>query len=177
VKVERETSAAHLTDDDLFALAVPPTGAPEPLPAHLSACVSCSRLLAEWKDALSDLGGEDEDVISRRAPEEWRAAEDETLAAIRRAGAPGRGRAQTIRWALPAAAALLLFGLLIGERGASPPIAFDDATGLSAEDRADDTLLRDVDRLASGEDSGSGWSGLVPDPGAVEPAPAEEKRS
>jgi hypothetical protein len=177
VKLGNEISAHHLTDDELSALAVPPTGAPEPLPAHLSACLTCSRLLAEWKSALFALGGEDEEVIAHRPAEDWRAAEDATLAAIRRAGAPGRGRARTLKWALPAAAALLLFGLLIGERRAAAPVAFDDTAGLSAADRADDALLRDVDRLASGQEAGSGWSALAPDPATVEPEPAGEKRS
>ena len=176
MKVRNEISADHLTDDQLSALAVPPTGAPEPLPAHLSECLACSRLLAEWKSALADLGNEDEEAIARRSAEDWEAAEDATLAAVRRAGAPGRSRARTLKWALPAAAALLLFGLLIGERRATPPVAFDDATGLSAKDRADDTLLRDVDRLASGEEAGTGWGALAPDP-AAEPAPSAEKRS
>jgi hypothetical protein len=177
VKVENRISADHLTDDELSSLALASTGAPEPLPAHLSACLTCSRLLAEWKSALSDIGGEDEDVIARRPAEEWRAVEEATLAAIRRAGAPGRGRARTLRWALPAAAALLLFALVIGQRRTAPPVAFDDATGLSAEDRADDALLRDVDRLASGDEAASGWSALAPDPERPEPAPAAEKRS
>lgn len=177
MKVENGTSADHLTDDELSSLALAPTGAPEPLPAHLSACLRCSRLLAEWKSALSEIGAEDEDVIARRPADEWREAEDATLAAIRRAGAPGRGRARTLRWAIPAAAALFLFALAIGERRAAPPVAFDDPAGLSAQDRADDALLRDVDRLASGDEAGSGWSALAPDPERPEPAPAAEKRS
>jgi hypothetical protein len=177
VNVRNEISADHLTDDELSALALPPTGAPEPLPAHLSECVACSRLLGEWKSALSRLGREDEEVIGRRPPEEWRAAEDATLAAIRRAGAPGRGRARTLKWALPAVAALLLFAFLIGERREAAPVAFDDTAGLSAADRADDALLRDVDRLASGEEAGTGWSALAPDPATAGPAPAGEKRS
>jgi hypothetical protein len=177
VRVEDAISGDHLTEDDLSALALPPTGAPEPLPVHLSECLQCSRRLAEWKNALSDLGGEDDETIARRPAEEWRAAEDATLEAIRRAGAPGRGRARTLRWALPTAAALLLVALVVGERRTAPPVAFDDTTGLSATDRADDILLRDVDRLASGEDTGTGWSALAPDPGAPEPAPAGENRS
>ncbi|HEY6064766.1 MAG TPA: hypothetical protein VIY96_01330 [Thermoanaerobaculia bacterium] len=177
MKIETDVSAAHLTDDELAALVLPPTGAPEPLPSHLSACLGCSRLLAEWKVALSEIGEEDEEAIVRRPSAEWRAAEEATLAAIRRAGAPGRGRARTLKWSLPIAASLLLFGLLIGERRASQPGAFDDTTGLSAADRADDALLRDVDRLASGDEAGSGWSALAPDPSADESAPAAEKRS
>jgi hypothetical protein len=65
----------------------------------------------------------------------------------------------------------------LGDRRPAVPIAFDDATGLSAQDRADDALLRDVDRLASGEDTGSGWSALAPDPASVESPPPAEKRS
>ena len=177
MKVKNPIPADHLTDDELSSLALAPTGAPEPLPAHLSVCLSCSRLLAEWKNALSDLGGEDEDLIARRPAEEWRAAEDATLAAIRRAGAPGRRRARALRWAIPAAAALLLLALVVGERRTAAPVAFDDETGLSAEDRTDDALLRDVDRLASGDEGGGGWSALAPDPERPEPAPGAEKRS
>ncbi|HEV8232008.1 MAG TPA: hypothetical protein VGQ75_06645, partial [Thermoanaerobaculia bacterium] len=109
--------------------------------------------------------------------EEWRVAEDTTLAAIRKAGAPGRGRGRALRWALPVAASLLLFALWIGGRQPGAPIAFDDTAGLSAEDRADDALLRDVDRLASGEETGNGWNALAPDPATVESAPLEGEGS
>lgn len=154
----------HLSDDALFALAVPPTGAPEPLPVHLSRCLVCSGALADWKDALRDVGAEDSEALARRSPDEWRAAEEGTLAAIRHAGPAGRGRSRNLTWAVAAAASLLLFALLVGNRQASAPIAFDDTAGLSAQDRADDALLRDVDRLASGEETGAGWSSLAPDP-------------
>jgi hypothetical protein len=174
---ENQIGADHLTDDELFALAVPPSGAPEPLPVHLSECLRCSRAVADWKNAVRDLGSDDEDELARRSPQEWRAAEDVTLAAIRREGAPGRGGERTLRWMLLAAASLLLFALLLGDRHPAGPIAFDDATGLSAQDRADDALLRDVDRLASGEDTGSGWSALAPDPASVESTPPAENRS
>jgi hypothetical protein len=167
----------HLSDEELFALAVPPTGAPEPLPVHLSGCLRCSRALADWKSAVRDLADEDEDEIARRSSEEWRVAGDATVAAIRRAGAPGRGRGRALRWVLPVAASFLLFALWIGGRHPAAPIAFDDTTGLSTEDRADDTLLRDVDRLASGEENGNGWNALAPDPAAVDSAPLEEERS
>lgn len=174
---ENEISNDHLTDEELFALAVPPTGAPEPLPVHLSDCLQCSRALVDWKKALCEIGREDGEVIAERSAEEWRAAEEATLAAIRRAGAPGRRRARTLRWALPAAAVLALFALLIAGRSTETPAAFDDPSGLSAQDRADDALLRDVDRLASGEDTASGWSELVPDPSGTNATPAAEKRS
>jgi hypothetical protein len=157
-------TGGHLTDDELFALAVPATGAPEPLPVHLSGCLTCSRALADWKSALRDVGGRDEEVLARRSAEEWRAVEEGTLAAIRRAGPAGRGRSRNLTWAVAAAASLLLFALLVGNRERSAPIAFDDTAGLSLQDRADDALLRDVDRLASGEETGSGWSSLAPDP-------------
>jgi len=79
--------------------------------------------------------------------------------------------------AVAAAASLLLFAFLVGGRDAAAPVAFDDSSGFSAQDRADDALLRDVDRLASGEEASSGWSSLVPDPadGAADrAAPLEE---
>ena len=174
---QNEISAEHLTDDELFALVVPPAGAPEPLPVHLSDCLRCSRALAEWKRALSEIGDEDREVIDARSADEWRTAEEATLAAIRRSGAPGRRAAKTLGWALPVAAVLALFALLVGDRSTRDPAAFDDPSGLSAEDRADDALLRDVDRLASGEDAANGWSELAPDPDGSNPTPASEKRS
>jgi len=167
----------HLSDDQLFALAVPPAGAPEPLPAHLLDCLTCSRALAEWKSALREIGAADENVLARRTPEEWNAAEEKTLAAIRRAGPAGSGSSRPLGWAVAAAASLLLFAFLVGGREAAAPVAFDDSSGFSAQDRADDALLRDVDRLASGEEASSGWSSLVPDPadGAADrAAPLEE---
>jgi hypothetical protein len=175
----RTNPDAHLTDDALFSLALPPAGLPEALPAHLLKCLRCARALADWKGAVRDLEERDEAVLDRRSIEEWTAVEDATLAAIRREGAPGRGRAKTLRWALPVAASLLVFALLVSNRPtpARSAAAFDDTAGLSAQDRADDTLLRDVDRLASGEESMGGVGGLAPDPGASDTAPAEEGRS
>lgn len=171
---ENEIANVHLTDDDLVALAVPPGGALEPLPVHLSECLQCSRALAEWKSAVTEIASEDEDVLARRTPEEWREAEKTTLAKIGRAGAPGRNPARTLRWALPLAASLLVFALLIGVRSPSAPVAADDTAGFSAADRADDALLRDVDRLASGDDPANGWSSLAPEPDS---APVGEQRS
>jgi hypothetical protein len=166
--------AVHLTDDALFALALPAAGVPEALPAHLLECQRCTRALAEWKNAVRDLEERDEDVLERRTAEEWSAVEDATLSTIRREGAPGRGRARMLSWALPVAASLLVFALLMtGKQGSTPlPEASDDTAGLSAQDKADDALLRDVDRLASGEDTSSGWGALAPDPGIPDP-PAE----
>jgi hypothetical protein len=177
---ERSTTAAdHLTDEELFALAVPPAGVPEALPRHLSECLRCSRALADWKGAVRDLGGEDEEAFASRSAEEWRAVEDATLAAVGRQGAPGRGRAFKLSWALPAAAALLLGALLVTGRDGSARIVngSDDTASFSAQDRADDALLRDVDRLASGDETSGGWGALAPDPSAVDSASAPEGRS
>ena len=173
-----EPTEGHLSDDRLFALAVPPAGAPEPVPAHLLECVACSRSLSDWKNALREIGAADENVLARRTPEEWSAADGKTLAAIRRAGPAGTGSSRHLTWALATAASLLLFALLVGGRERVAPVPFDDSSGLTAEDRADDALLRDVDRLASGEEAGPGWSSLVPDPSdgtADRPAPPEER--
>lgn len=164
------TAAVHLTDEELFALAVPPAGVPEALPGHLSECLRCSRALADWKGAVRDLGDEDEQELTNRSAEAWRAVEDATIAAIHRAGAPGRGRVRKLSWALPAAAVLLLCALLVTGRNDSARIAraFDDTSGFSAQDRADDALLRDVDRLASGDENSGGWGALAPDPSTVD---------
>ena len=175
MELENRTSpAVHLTDDALFALALPAAGVPEALPAHLLACPRCTRALADWKNGVRDLGERDEDVLEKRTAEEWSAVEDATLATIRREGPPGRGRARTLAWALPVAASLLVFALLVTGKQDSAliPEASDDTAGLSAQDKADDALLRDVDRLASGEDTSSGWGSLAPDPGIPDP-PAE----
>ena len=173
---ERKIATTHLSDDELFALSLPATGAPEPLPPHLSECLRCSRVVADWKTALRGLAEEDEDVLARRSPEEWRNAGDAVLAGIRRSGTPGRSRTRTLAWALPLAASLLLVAVFAGRRPVTP-VSLDDTAGLSAQDRADDALLRDVDRLASGDESGNGWNVLAPEPDGTQPAPAEEDRS
>jgi hypothetical protein len=173
---DRELSTGHLSDDELFALSLPPTAEPEPLPPHLLECLRCSRVVADWKSALHELGEEDEAAIDRRSAEEWRIAGDATLEAIRRSGPPGRSRVRTLAWALPVAASLFLVALF-AVRGPSARVSFDDTAGLSAQDRADDALLRDVDRMASGDESASGWSPLAPDadePGSI---PAAEDGS
>jgi hypothetical protein len=175
----RTSPDTHLGDDALFALALPPAGVPEALPAHLLACPRCARALADWKGAVRDLEARDEAVLDRRSAEEWATVEDATLAAIRREGAPGRARAKALRWALPVAASLVVCALLVSNRPTPAPTAaaLDDTAGLSAQDRADDALLRDVDRLASGDETASGVGGLAPDPGASDLAPADEGRS
>jgi hypothetical protein len=180
VELENRTSPDdHLSDDALFALALPAAGVPEALPAHLLECPRCARALADWKSAVRDLGEGDEDVLDRRSAEDWNAVEEATLSAIRREGAPGRGRAQTLRWALPVAATLLIFGLLVTgkQEPARVADASDDTAGLSAQDQADDVLLRDVDSLASGDDASGDWDSLAPDPATSDPVPAAEGRS
>ncbi len=156
---EKTFPRKHLTDDALFALAVPTAGVPEALPPHLMECLACSRALTEWKAAVRDIGDKDDEALAARTPEEWTAAEDATLAAVRRAGAPGRGRPQMLKWALPLAASLFLVLLLVPGRNVSAPTAalVDDTAGLSAQDLADDELLRDVEWLAMGEDGATEW--------------------
>lgn len=157
----------HLTDDALFALALPAAGVPEALPAHLSECLACSRALSEWKNAVRDLAAEGDDAVARRSPEAWAAAEERTMRAIRRA----RVGAKTIplKWAVAVAASLLLFVIALPIERAAAHHSRAAATELSAQDQADDALLRDVARLSRGDDGG-GWSSLVPvpDPGRAD---------
>jgi hypothetical protein len=162
--MENPGAERHLTDDEIFALAAPAAGEPEALPRHLAHCASCGRALQEWKGALRDVGDEDLGPIARRNDEGWRAAEDATLAAIRRSGrGPSRGRA--LRWGIGIAASLLLVALAMPWRAARPPSRVAAASRpnaspaaaarpgddvLSGADRDDDALLRDAAYLAQG---------------------------
>ena len=97
--MDQTSSERHLTDAELFALAVPAAGEPEALPAHLSRCQDCSRALLEWKGAMRAMADEDVAELDRRSPEEWRAAEEATLSAVRRSGRMAGGR-HPMRWAI-----------------------------------------------------------------------------
>ncbi len=160
-----------MSDEDLFGLAAPPVGEPEALPPHLLVCARCRRALQEWKSAVRELARDEVEPILARTPEEWRAAEDRTLARLREEGA--RPRRSLLPWAAGLAAALLAAALLVpGIRGAraKAPAAVSaskeaPASELSAADAADDQLLRDVARLSRSDDAGA-VEGLVPDPSA-----------
>jgi hypothetical protein len=147
----------HLSDADLLALAAPASGEPEPLPRHLSACEACSRALQEWRNAMREAAREDVAELERRTPEEWRAAEDATMAAIRRA--KPRRTSSAVRWVLGVAAAALVVALAMPFRKASPASESPSSAGetsdmafASAADRDDDALLRDAEYLAQGGD-------------------------
>jgi len=171
--MERDARAGHLSDEELFALALPPAGEPEALPAHLLQCARCGRALQEWKAAVRQLAEDDAEPVARRSSEEWKAAEDRTIEALSRAGR--RRRVRPLPWAIGLAAAVLLAALLLPalrpSRPAAPAAVAVSATTsapeLSGQDAADDRLLRDVARLSRGED-GADWSGLAPDPAVVE---------
>jgi hypothetical protein len=165
----RETPSGHLTDEDLFGLALPPAGEPEALPPHLLECLRCGRALQEWKTAVRQLADEDVEPVRRRSAGEWRAAEDRTLEAIR--SARRRRPFRPVAWAAAAAAAVLLVAMLlpVGRAPERNPAGNGAAAELSAEDAADDELLREVARLSRGED-GADWTSLAPDPAAPEDA-------
>ena len=95
--MDRHAPEDHLTDAELLSLAAPASGEPEPLPRHLSRCEACSRALQEWRAAMREMAREDVAELDRRSPEEWRAAEDATMAAIRKAR-PRSRRATAARW-------------------------------------------------------------------------------
>jgi hypothetical protein len=154
---DQPTSERHLTDQELFSLAVPAAGEPEALPGHLSRCRDCSRALQEWKGAMRALAGEDIAELDRRSPEEWRAAEDATLSAVRRSGRMSRGR-HSMRWALGIAASLLVVALAMPGRKGNTPVAAESAgpvPELSPADQADDAFLREAEYLARGGDDSS----------------------
>jgi hypothetical protein len=167
--------ATHLTDDELFGLALPPAGEPEALPPHVLSCAKCGRALQEWKAAVIDIGEEDVAPVNDRTAAEWRAAEDRTLESLRHV-TPGRSRRPVV-WAAGLAAAVLLAILIApGRQGsaakapaatAAAAVSSARAPEMSPQDAADDTLLRDVAKLSRGDDAGV-WGGLVPDPGTSE---------
>jgi hypothetical protein len=165
--MEPRTLDPHLTDAELFNLAVPPVGEPEALPRHLSECLSCSRALQEWKSAVRELADEETEELDRRSPAQWEELEKKTIEAMRRAGRARR--APAARWAVLIAASLLLAVFLIPARktGQGSPRHSASPATLSAQDQRDDLLLRDVARLSQGEDNGS-WSTLAPEPAGTE---------
>jgi len=81
---------------------------------------------------------------------------------VRRASLRGGRARRAWPWALGAAACLAAFwaGTRIGPAVPAP----DAAPAMSAADRADDQLLRDVSRLVE-EDDLHGWKALAPLPG------------
>ena len=162
-----KTGGPHLSDPELFTLALPPVGEPEALPRHLSECLACSRALQEWKLAVRETAQEEVEELSRRTTAEWEALENKTIEAMRRARRPGPARA--VSWALTAAAALLLAIMLLPAKKADGPRPAPAATAAlaAAQDQSDDDLLRDVARLSRGEDSPS-WNGLAPVPSSSE---------
>jgi hypothetical protein len=155
--MKNEPIDRHLTDDEIFSLAAPAAGEPEALPSHLSACQACSRSLQEWKSAIRALAEEDVALLEDRPAEEWRRAEEETLAAVRKARRPSRRH--PVRWAVGIAATILVAMLAVpGRRDANAPAAAAAPTpaaetaSMSAADQADDALLRDAEFLAQGGD-------------------------
>jgi hypothetical protein len=168
MNMETRNDQTHLTDAELFNLAVPPVGEPEALPRHLSQCWICSRALQEWKSAVRELADEETEELDRRTAGEWEALEEKTIEAMRRSSrtrsAPG------VKWAVSIAASLLLAILLLPARRPGSSAAARPAgtvAVLSAQDQKDDALLRDVARLSQGEDNGS-WSNLAPEPAGAE---------
>jgi hypothetical protein len=165
--MEPTLRTGHLTDEELFGLAVPPAGEPEALPAHLLKCPECGRAFQEWKAAVRELGREDVEPVTSRSPEQWHAAENRTIEALRRLG--GRRRFRSLPWAIGLAASVLLAVLLLPGTEPSRPapastaVRGSDRAELSAEDAADDLLLRQVASLSRGEDAAD-WNVLAPDP-------------
>ena len=160
--MEHSNSASHLTDAELFGLAIPAAGIPEALPAHFSDCLACSRALTEWKAAVRDLAAEGDKAVARRSPEEWDAAQAKTMDAIRRSRF--EGRTLPLRWAMSAAAVLLLFAIAIPlQRSIRPRPAAQASSELSAQDQADDAPAARR-RAAVARGRRSSWGALAPEP-------------
>ena len=172
MSMELKAVNPHLTDAELFTLAVPAVGEPEALPRHLSECFRCSRALQEWKLAVREIADEDTEALDRRTPAEWEGLENATIAAMRRAGQ--NRRAPALKWAVSIAAGLMLGFLLLPTIRRTQDASGRTAAAVAAQDQKDDALLRDVARLSQGDDNGS-WNTLAPDPGSS--AVPEEEHS
>jgi len=168
--MELKAVNTHLTDAELFTLAVPPVGEPEALPRHLSECFRCSRALQEWKLAVREIADDDMAALDRRTTAEWESLENDTIAAMRRAG---HRRAPALQWAASIAAGVLL-GVLLLPAIRQSVSGRATAAATAAQDQKDDALLRDVDRLSQDEDGGT-WSTLAPEPGTATGTEEEEK--
>jgi anti-sigma factor RsiW len=147
----------HLDDGDLFLLAFPPSGEPEPLPPHLSDCASCAGRFAEWERAAREIAGRPEASAAD--------FERAVMARVRAVPRPAARRARAWRAGLAAAAALA-GAFWVGSRTASRPVAAPAASesAMAPGDLADDALLRDVARLVDGEEPAP-WKRMAPLPG------------
>ena len=154
--IEHSESDRHLGSGDFFLLAFPPAGEPEGLPPHLSRCEECRRRFAEWERAAREIAGRPGtpgEEFERAVMERVRRLPAPRRRGVRRAWAAGLG-----------AAACLAAAFWAGTRLSAPRPPGDAAAAMSARDRADDALLRDVSRLVD-EDDGPGWKDLAPLPG------------
>ncbi len=84
-----------------------------------------------------------------------------------------------LKWALPMAASLLLVLFLVPGRPvpSGAPTSDDEVASLSAADRADDALLRDVERLAGGDETAVEWDEFAPEASAAEADAAGQEPS
>jgi hypothetical protein len=145
----------HLRDGDLFLLAFPPSGEPEPLPPHLAACGPCARRFAEWERAAREIAGRPESSSAD--------FEQAVMARVRALPAPRRRSGRAWGTGLAAAAALVA-ALWLAPGSRFRPVSPGPAGGaMDARDLADDALLRDVSRVVDGED-GASWKRMAPLP-------------
>jgi hypothetical protein len=163
----------HIPLDELYALAAPPVGEPEALPAHLAVCRSCGRAFQTIQKAFADVGRSAELAAAERTPLEWNQAERNIMAKVRGLGIPmrrPRPRRRRAVWGGLAAASVLLVVWIartnLGSGGKAVRMAAGSgsAASMSPADQADDKLLRDVARLSEGGEPSPDWKDLAPLP-------------
>jgi hypothetical protein len=149
----------HLSSEELFGLTFPAIAGPEALPPHLSGCGDCSRALAEWRAAAADLAEVPEGPSADFARD--------VMARVHRLPIPRSRRWIRRGAAASAAAAALLAAFWLGTRVPDESPAAPEAraaSAMTASDRADDALLREVSRLVD-SDAGGAWTTIAPVPG------------
>jgi hypothetical protein len=100
--------------------------------------------------------------MARRSTADWEARAKETMDRVRASGAPGRRGSRQALVGLLLAASMLLFALLAPRRPDTAVSAPDTTASseLSPADQEDDDLLRDIQRVARGEEL---WNPLPAD--------------
>jgi hypothetical protein len=151
-------SGRHLTEDEILERVFPSDHGPAPVPLHLATCVECLKRIAHLREGYLLHRGAIEGAVDSLPDDFWDA---QTRAVMERVSepvpkvAPFPRRFQKTVLKRPllafgsvAAAVVLVAGVtILGQRSSRPATPRPaEVASLTAADRADDELLRSIDR-------------------------------